>query len=71
MHDPSNTATKCRCGSTRAGYDKVWFYYGYTLFDSNVWILGCEVVALRENFVDRPERYDSCSTKSYIFVMHE
>jgi hypothetical protein len=31
----------------------------------------CEVVALRENFIDRPESYDSYSTKSCIFLAHE
>jgi hypothetical protein len=31
----------------------------------------CEIVALRENFVDRPESYDSFSAKSCIFLAHE
>jgi hypothetical protein len=35
----------------------------HTLFDSNVWMLSCEVVALRENFVNRPESCGSLSTK--------
>jgi hypothetical protein len=30
----------------------------------------CETVALRENFVDRPESYDSFSAKSCIFLAH-
>jgi hypothetical protein len=30
----------------------------------------CEVVALCENFVDRPERYDSFSAKSSVFLAH-
>jgi hypothetical protein len=33
----------------------------------------CEIVALRENFVDRPESYDSFSAKSciHVFLAHE
>jgi hypothetical protein len=31
----------------------------------------CEIVALRENFVDRPESYNSFSAKSCIFLAHE
>jgi hypothetical protein len=31
----------------------------------------CEIVALRENFIDRPESYDSYSAKSCIFLAHE
>jgi hypothetical protein len=36
----------------------------YTTFPS------CEFVALQENFVDRPESYDSFSAKSCIFLAH-
>jgi hypothetical protein len=31
----------------------------------------CEIVALRENVVDRPESYDSFSAKIYMFLAHE
>jgi hypothetical protein len=31
----------------------------------------CEIIALQENFVDRPEGYDSSSAKSCIFLAHE
>jgi hypothetical protein len=37
---------------------------------SLIWA-SCEIVALRENFVDRPESYDSFSAKSCIFFAHE
>ena len=30
----------------------------------------CEIVALRKNFVDRPESYDSFSAKSCVFLAH-
>ena len=31
----------------------------------------CEIVALRKNFVDRPESYDSASAKNCTFLAHE
>jgi hypothetical protein len=34
-------------------------------------IVSCEIVALRENFIDRPESYDSYSAKICIFLVHE
>jgi hypothetical protein len=30
----------------------------------------CDIVTLRENFVDRPESYDSLSAKSCVFLAH-
>jgi hypothetical protein len=30
----------------------------------------CEIVALRENFIDKPESYDSYSAKSCIFLFN-
>jgi hypothetical protein len=30
----------------------------------------CDIVALRENFIDRPESYDSFSAKSCVFLAH-
>jgi hypothetical protein len=30
----------------------------------------CEIVALRKNFIDRPESYDSFSAKSCVFLAH-
>jgi hypothetical protein len=54
---PPEVLDMIKCGSTTDPY---------TLFDINVWMLRCEVVALRENFVNRPESYDSFSAKSYI-----
>jgi hypothetical protein len=32
--------------------------------------VSCDIVALRENFVDRPESYDSFSAKSCAFLAH-
>jgi hypothetical protein len=34
------------------------------------WV-SCEILALRENFLDRPESYDSFSAKNCIFLAHE
>jgi hypothetical protein len=34
-------------------------------------ICSCEIVALQENFVDRPESYDLVYAKSCIFLAHE
>jgi hypothetical protein len=34
-------------------------------------VCSCEIVALRENFVDRPESYDAFKAKSCIFLAHE
>jgi hypothetical protein len=33
--------------------------------------ISCEIVALRENFVDKPESYDSVNARSCIFLAHE
>jgi hypothetical protein len=46
----------------------------WNTFFSPIWLLkpiSCEIVALREKFVDRPESYDSFSAKSSIFLAHE
>jgi hypothetical protein len=56
----------------------------YTSFDTCIQVLtetkacahnidpySCEIVALRENYIDRPESYDSFSAKSCIFLAHE
>jgi hypothetical protein len=34
------------------------------------YLCSCEIVALRENFVDRMENYDSFSAKSCVFLVH-
>jgi hypothetical protein len=34
-------------------------------------LYSCEIVAHRENFVDRPESYNSFSAKNCIFLAHE
>jgi hypothetical protein len=36
----------------------------------NISRTSCEIVALRENFVERPESYSSFSAKSCIFLAH-
>jgi hypothetical protein len=33
--------------------------------------LSCDIVALRENFIDRPESYDSFRAKSCVFLVHD
>jgi hypothetical protein len=33
-------------------------------------LISCEIVALQENFIDRPESYESFSTKSGVFLAH-
>jgi hypothetical protein len=33
-------------------------------------VFSCDIVALRENFGDRPESYDSFSAKSCVFLAH-
>jgi hypothetical protein len=46
----------------------LWFLFViiWCLFEVN-----CEIIAIRENFVDRPESYDLFSAKSCIFLVHE
>jgi hypothetical protein len=60
------------------------FEYSMPNFYGNLWrieegmiyfihcvLFSCEIVALRENFIDRPESYNSYSAKSCIFLAHE
>jgi hypothetical protein len=65
--------------STLSVYDtiftlSVWYYlhfecvWNYLHFESVH--VSCDIVALRENFVDRPESYDSFSAKSCVFLAH-
>jgi hypothetical protein len=62
--------------------DNIYVVFGDQVFEQSVRIpmgtncaplladFSCEIVALRENFVDRPESYDSFSAKSCVFLAH-
>jgi hypothetical protein len=46
---------------------------GHLFYMSEPWAvypISCEIVAHRENFVERPESYDSFSAKNCIFLVH-
>jgi hypothetical protein len=50
-----------------------FFLFAYR-YSFDIWYIALpiyEIVALRKNFVDRPESYDSFSSKSCVFLSHE
>jgi hypothetical protein len=60
----------------RYSYDKSVYQISFEyvqprkIFSESMKINSCDIVALRENFVDRPESYDSFSAKSCVFHAH-
>ena len=48
-----------------------WYYYDENAQVHSVETPSCEIVAHRENFIDRPESYDLFSAKKCIFLAHE
>jgi hypothetical protein len=53
-------------------FDEIFFCTGHSIQTTSIQrkacFASCEIVALRENFVDRPESYDSFSAKSCVFL---